>query len=81
MQSDSALARELRHYYLFSVLSDAQRERLLACAETHRFASGEHLFSHRDVAAHFVCGPPQVTALQQELDPLRLCPDIDQRCQ
>lgn len=53
MQSDNSLARELRHHYLFAALSDAQRERLLASARTRPFASGEHLFSHRDVATHF----------------------------
>lgn len=53
LQSDSALARELRHHYLFCALSDAQRDRLLASAERRRFSSGEHLFGHGDAAARF----------------------------
>ena len=53
MQSDSALARELRHHYLFAALSDAQRERLLASAEKRRFFAGEHLFGHGDEAGRF----------------------------
>ncbi|HET9107044.1 MAG TPA: Crp/Fnr family transcriptional regulator [Steroidobacteraceae bacterium] len=50
---DGALGRELRHHYLFSALSDAQRERLLASAERRRFAAGESLFAHGDVARRF----------------------------
>jgi CRP/FNR family transcriptional regulator, dissimilatory nitrate respiration regulator len=53
MQSDSALARELRHHYLFAALSDAQRERVLATVEKRRFAAAEALFSHGDVATRF----------------------------
>lgn len=53
MHSDSALARELRHHYLFAALSDAQRERLLASAEKRRFLAGEHLFGHGDEAGRF----------------------------
>ncbi len=53
MQSDNALARELRHHYLFAPLSDAQRQTLLASAERRRFAAGEPLFGHGDAAARF----------------------------
>jgi CRP/FNR family transcriptional regulator, dissimilatory nitrate respiration regulator len=53
VQPDSALARELRHHYLFSALTDAQRECLLTSAEARRFAPGEHLFSHGDGARRF----------------------------
>lgn len=53
LRSDNALARELRHHYLFSALSDGQRERLLASAQRRRFSSGEHLFGHGDAAARF----------------------------
>ncbi|HVS76531.1 MAG TPA: Crp/Fnr family transcriptional regulator [Steroidobacteraceae bacterium] len=53
MQSDGALARELRHHYLFAALSDAQRERLLASAVGRAFAEGEQLFGHGDAAACF----------------------------
>ena len=53
MQSDSALARELRRHYLFAALSDAQRERLLASAEKRRFLAGEPLFGHGDEAGRF----------------------------
>ncbi len=53
MQVQDALARELRHHYLFSALSDAQRGRLLATAGVRHFASGERLFAHGDVAREF----------------------------
>lgn len=53
MQADGALARELRHHYLFSALSDAQQERLLASAVSRQLTPGEHLFSHGDAAEHF----------------------------
>ena len=53
IQSDGALARDLRHHYLFAALSDAQRERLLASAERRRFAAGEGLFAHGDAANRF----------------------------
>ena len=53
MQADSALARELRHHYLFSALSEPQRARVLVHAQARRFAAGEHLFSHGDRAVHF----------------------------
>jgi CRP-like cAMP-binding protein len=53
MHPGDGLAHELRHHYLFSALSDAERERLLAIAQTRRFAAGECLFSHGDPAAHF----------------------------
>jgi len=53
MQPDSALARELRHHYLFSALSDTQRERVLAHTQLRPFAAGEHLLGHGDAAAHF----------------------------
>ncbi len=53
MQAESALARDLRHHYLFAALSDAQRERLLASAERRPFAEGESLFGHGDVATRF----------------------------
>lgn len=53
MQSDGALARELRQHFLFSALSDVQRERLLATAVSRRFGAGEHLFSNGDAATHF----------------------------
>lgn len=53
MEPDSALARELRHHYLFSALNDAQRTRVLAHAQLRAFANGEPLFSHGDTAAHF----------------------------
>ena len=53
MQADSALARELRHHYLFSALSEAQRARVLEHAQARGFASSQHLFSHGNPAAHF----------------------------
>jgi CRP-like cAMP-binding protein len=53
MHAAGSLAPELRHHYLFSALSDAERERLLASAGIRRFAEGEHLFSHGDAAPHF----------------------------
>lgn len=53
MHAGSSLAQDLRHHYLFSALSAAERERLLASAQTRRFAAGEHLFSHGDAAPHF----------------------------
>lgn len=53
MHTGSSLAHELRHHYLFSALSDAERERLLASAQLRRFAAGERLFSHGDAASHF----------------------------
>jgi CRP-like cAMP-binding protein len=52
-RSDGALARELRHHYLFAALSDAQRERLLAGAQERTFVAGEQLFGQGDAAAHF----------------------------
>ena len=53
MQADSALARELRHHYLFSALSETQHARLLASAVSRRVAVAEHLFNQGDPAAHF----------------------------
>ena len=53
MQADSALARELRHHYLFSALNEAQRARVLEHAQVREFATGQHLFGHGDPAAHF----------------------------
>jgi len=53
MHADSALARELRHHYLFSALSEAQHARLLASAVLRRVAVGEHLFTQGDAAMHF----------------------------
>lgn len=53
MRADSALARELRHHYLFLALSEPQQARLLASAVSRRVAGGEHLFSQGDAAAHF----------------------------
>jgi CRP-like cAMP-binding protein len=53
MQADSALARELRHHYLFSALTEAQQLRLLATAVPRRLAAGERLFSRGDSAAQF----------------------------
>ena len=53
MRADDALARELRHHYLFAALSDVQRARLLAGSERRLFAVGERLFAHGDVAARF----------------------------
>lgn len=53
MHSDDGLAHEVRQHYLFSALSDAERERLLATAQTRRFAAGESLFSHGDPATQF----------------------------
>lgn len=53
MHAGSSLAHELRHHDLFTALSEAERERLLASAQTRRFAAGEHLFSHGDPAAQF----------------------------
>ena len=53
MQTDSALARDLRHHYLFSALTEAQRERLLASAGSRQLAPGERLFGHRDEAREF----------------------------
>jgi CRP-like cAMP-binding protein len=53
MHARRSLAHELRHHYLFSALSDAELQRLLATAQTRRFAAGERLFSHGDTALHF----------------------------
>jgi CRP-like cAMP-binding protein len=53
MPREDALARELRHHYLFSALGDAQRDRLLASADTRRFAAGERLFDQGDAASRF----------------------------
>ena len=53
MQADSALARELRHHYLFSALTEAQQLRLLATAVPRRLAAGEQLFSRGDSAGQF----------------------------
>lgn len=53
MRVDGLLARELRRNYLFSALSDAQRERLQAASEIRRFAAGELLFRRGDTARHF----------------------------
>ena len=47
------LARELRHHYLFSALSEAERERLIASAQVRRFEAGEPLFSLGDAAQRF----------------------------
>lgn len=53
MQVDTALARELRHHYLFSAMTGAQQGRLLATAVQRRLAAGEHLFTRGDAAARF----------------------------
>ena len=53
MHADSAVARELRHHYLFSALSEAQHARLLASAVLRRVVAGEHLFDQGDTAMHF----------------------------
>ncbi len=53
MQADSALARELRHHYLFCALTEAQQARLLATAVPRRLAAGERLFSRGDSAGQF----------------------------
>ena len=53
MQADSALARELRHHYLFCALTEAQQARLLATAVPRRLAAGEQLFSRGDSAGQF----------------------------
>jgi CRP-like cAMP-binding protein len=48
-----ALARELRHHHLFSALSEAERERLIASAQRRRFEAGETLFSLGEAAQRF----------------------------
>lgn len=53
MEMGVVLARELRRHYLFSALTDTQRERLLAASQTRAFVAGEHLFQHGDVAQRF----------------------------
>lgn len=53
MRADTALARELRHHFLFSALTDAQQGRLLASAQPRRISAGERLFSRGDAAAWF----------------------------
>lgn len=53
MQADTALARELRHHYLFSALSETQQKRLLSTAMPRQMAAGERLFGHGDPAAQF----------------------------
>lgn len=53
MHAGRVLAHELSHHYLFRALSDAERERVLATAQTRRFTPGEHLFGHGDAASHF----------------------------
>ncbi|MGH8279193.1 MAG: Crp/Fnr family transcriptional regulator [Gammaproteobacteria bacterium] len=52
MEPDGDLARELRHHFLFSALSDEQRAQILAHAQARRFAAGERLFSQGDPANH-----------------------------
>lgn len=52
MPSDGALEHELRDHALFSALSDAEYERLLASAQMRRFSAGERLFSHGESAPH-----------------------------
>lgn len=53
MTTGSSLAHDLRHHYLFSALSDAERRRLLSTAQARGFAASERLFSHGDAAFHF----------------------------
>lgn len=53
MQADIALARELRHHYLFCALTEAQQERLLSTAVARRIGAGEPLFNHGDSASQF----------------------------
>ena len=53
MHADDALLTALRGHYLFSALTDAQRDRLLSTAALRRFDAGEHLFSHHDPATRF----------------------------
>lgn len=53
MQADDTLARELRHHYLFSALSGAQRARVLAHAQARAFAAGEPLFAQGAPAHSF----------------------------
>ena len=53
MNAGSSLAHDLRHHYLFSALSDTERQRLLATAQIRRFNAGERLFSQGDAARHF----------------------------
>ena len=53
MQTDTVLARELRHHYLFCALTEAQLERLLQTAALRCIAAGEHLFAHGDAATQF----------------------------
>ncbi|MGH8403282.1 MAG: cyclic nucleotide-binding domain-containing protein, partial [Gammaproteobacteria bacterium] len=53
MEPDSTLARELRHHHLFSALTGAQREQVLAHAHVRAFTAGEHLFSQGDAATSF----------------------------
>lgn len=53
MHIDRVLGRELRRHYLFSALTDAQRERLLSASRTRTFVAAEHLFQRGDAARHF----------------------------
>ncbi len=53
MEPDRKLARELRHHHLFSALTEAQREQVLAHAHVRAFAASEHLFSQGDAATSF----------------------------
>jgi CRP-like cAMP-binding protein len=53
MQADRALALELSHHYLFSALSEAQQERLLATAVSRQLSPGERLFTHGERAGQF----------------------------
>lgn len=53
MNNHNQLARELRHHYLFSALTEAQRNRLLTHIHAHAFKAGEALFSQGDPAQAF----------------------------
>ena len=53
MQVNGVVAQQLRNHYLFTALSNAEYQRLLAGAQTRRVAAGERLFSHGEVAAQF----------------------------
>lgn len=52
LSSNSELARELRHHYLFSALDDTQHATILAHAFSRRFGAGDVLFRRGDAAEY-----------------------------
>ncbi|HVA55586.1 MAG TPA: Crp/Fnr family transcriptional regulator [Gammaproteobacteria bacterium] len=53
MNTTGAIARGLRHHYLFAALDELQRTQVLVHTHLHTFAAGELLFSQGDTAPTF----------------------------